>query len=142
MPIAASASRFACLQDDDSADWKAPKSKSKPKKEEVKKPVNNKPKDAAKSKALKEAKDLQNLAFGGQKKKKNKKGAQQQQSPSPSVATPVATSPPPAVILDSAPSSTPQYEEWKEKDKVQVEDNFTASLHKAMPLFSLREAVK
>jgi len=132
MPIAASASRFACLQDDDSADWKAPKSKSKPKKEEVKKPVNNKPKDAAKSKALKEAKDLQNLAFGGQKKKKNKKGAQQQQTPSPSVATPVATSPPPAVIPDSAPSSTPQYEEWKEKDKVQVDDNFTAAMQEAI----------
>ena len=37
MPIAASASRFACLQDDDSADWKAPKVKTKPKKEETKK---------------------------------------------------------------------------------------------------------
>jgi len=72
MPIAASASRFACLQDDDSADWKAPKSKAKPKKEEVKKTVDNKPKDTAKAKALKEAKDLQNLAFGGQKKEKQK----------------------------------------------------------------------
>lgn len=135
MPIAASASRFACLQDDDSADWKAPKTKSsKPKKEEAKKPVDNKPKDAAKAKALKDAKDLQNLAFGGQKKKKNKKGSQQQQQPqNQPVASPVAAaSPPPAATPSSAPSSTPQYEEWKEKDKVLVDDNFTAAMQEAI----------
>jgi len=141
MPIAASASRFACLQDDDSADWKAPKSKSKPKKEEVKKPVDNKPKDAAKAKALKEAKDLQNLAFGGQKKKNKKKGSQQSQpqsqpppSPvkseaSPAPSDPAPAPPPPAA---AAAQTTEQYEEWKEKDKALVDDNFTAAMQEAI----------
>jgi len=140
MPIAASASRFACLQDDDSADWKAPKSKSKPKKEEVKKPVDNKPKDAAKAKALKEAKDLQNLAFGGQKKKNKKKGSQQPQpqsqpasSPVKSEASPAPSDPtPPPPPPAAAAQTTEQYEEWKEKDKVLVDDNFTAAMQEAI----------
>jgi len=142
MPIAASASRFACLQDDDSADWKAPKSKAKPKKEEVKKTVDNKPKDTAKAKALKEAKDLQNLAFGGQKKKNKKKGSQQspQQQNQQSSSPVKETSPPaPSVVTASAPpppataeTTTEQYEEWKEKDKVLVEDNFTAAMQEAI----------
>jgi len=132
MPIAASASRFACLQDDDSADWKAPKSKAnKPaKKEEVKKPVENKPKDAAKAKALKEAKDLQNLAFGGQKKKNKKKGSQQQQQQSQASPSPAKEASP--VVADAAPDTTEQYEEWKEKDKVLVDDNFTAAMQEAI----------
>jgi len=134
MPIAASASRFACLQDDDAADWKAPKSKSKPKKEETKKVTENKPKDAAKAKALREAKELQNLAFGGQKKKNKKKTNQQHQS-SPSLPesspAPSTVSPPPTVT--SPPSSTStQYEEWKEKDKVLVDDNFSAAMQEAI----------
>jgi len=138
MPIAASASRFACLQDDDSADWKAPKSKSnKPaKKEEVKKPVDNKPKDAAKAKALKEAKDLQNLAFGGQKKKNKKKASQQpqqQQNHQPSPSPAKEASPIVADVTPVAASDTSeQYEEWKEKDKVLVDDNFTAAMQEAI----------
>jgi len=132
MPIAASASRFACLQDDDSADWKAPKSKAnKPaKKEEVKKSADNKPKDAAKAKALKEAKDLQNLAFGGQKKKNKKKGSQQQQQQSQAAPSPVKEASP--IVADVAPNTTEQYEEWKEKDKVLVDDNFTAAMQEAI----------
>jgi len=137
MPIAASASRFACLQDDDSADWKAPKSKSKPKKEEVKKPVDNKPKDAAKAKALKEAKDLQNLAFGGQKKKNKKKGSQQPQPQSKPPSSPVKAEPSPAPSDPTPPpppaaETSEQYEEWKEKDKVLVDDNFTAAMQEAI----------
>jgi len=132
MPIAASASRFACLQDDDSADWKAPKSKAnKPaKKEEVKKSADNKPKDAAKAKALKEAKDLQNLAFGGQKKKNKKKGSQQQQQQSQAAPSPVKEASP--IVADVSPNTTEQYEEWKEKDKVLVDDNFTAAMQEAI----------
>ena len=75
MSISTSASRFACLPDDEAADWKAPKSKAKsPTKSTEKKVQDNKPKDKNKpSKAQQEAKALQNLAFGGQKKSKSKK---------------------------------------------------------------------
>eukprot|EP00092_Neocalanus_flemingeri_P021636 GFUD01023467.1.p1 GENE.GFUD01023467.1~~GFUD01023467.1.p1 ORF type:complete len:399 (-),score=161.26 GFUD01023467.1:242-1438(-) len=142
MPIAASASRFACLPDDDSSDWKAPKTKSKGKKEESKKVVDNKPKDASKAKALKEAKELQNMAFGGDKKKsKKKKGSQQQPQPQPqpppsqpeASPAPSASSPSPSVTPASLPPlSSTQYEEWKEKDKVLVEDNFTAAMQEAI----------
>jgi len=135
MPIAtASASRFACLQDDDSADWKAPKTKSKPKKEEPKKVLNNKPKDAAKIKALKEAKELQNIAFGGQKKKNKKRNSQQQPSPSTHESSPAlsSTSPPPTLATAPPPSTSNQYEEWKEKDKVLVDDNFSAAMQEAI----------
>lgn len=137
MPIAASASRFACLPDDDSADWKAPKAKAKPKKDENKKAVENRPKDASKAKALKEAKELQNMAFGGQKKKNKKKGSQQhQQSPPPnkseSEVTTDSSSAASAPITANRESPTAQFEEWKEKDKVQVEDSFTAAMQEAI----------
>ena len=76
MSIATSASRFACLPDDEAADWKAPKSKGKSptKSSEKKVQPDGKSKDKNKaSKAQQEAKALQNLAFGGQKKKQEQK---------------------------------------------------------------------
>lgn len=136
MPIAATASRFACLQDDDSADWKAPKAKSKPKREEPKMHTDSKPKDAAKAKAMKDAKELQNLAFGGQKKKNKKKGQQQQPQPN-QPCKPVKAPEEPIVSAEtesvsSHPLVQQQFEEWKEKDKVLVDDNFTAAMQEAI----------
>ena len=114
MPLPGTASRFACLPDDDEADAKVLKQKEKERKrEEAKKNANNKPKETPKEKAKKEAKDLQNLAFGGNSKKKNKKKSNQKQS-SPNKE-------------DSS-----NFEEWKERDKVAVEDNFSAAMQEAI----------
>ena len=114
MPLPGTASRFACLPDDDEADAKVLKQKEKERKrEEAKKNANNKPKETLKEKAKKEAKDLQNLAFGGNPKKKNKKKSNQKQS-SPNKE-------------DSS-----NFEEWKERDKVAVEDNFSAAMQEAI----------
>ena len=103
-------SRFACLPDDDAADAKVLKQQEKErKKEEAKKNAKNKPKEVPK--AQKEAKDLQNLAFGGNSKKKNKKKNKQ--------ATP-------------GKDDSSNFEEWKERDKAAVEDNFSAAMHEAI----------
>ena len=92
------ASRFACLPDDDAADAKVLKQQEKERrKEEAKKNAKNKPKEIPK--AQKEAKDLQNLAFGGNSKKKNKKKNKQ--------TTPGKDS-----------DTNSNFEEWKERDKV------------------------
>ena len=61
MSLTGTASRFACLPDDDSADWKGLKHKQK--KEDAKK-NQTKPKDSNKAKVQNESKELQNLAFG------------------------------------------------------------------------------
>ena len=104
-------SRFACLPDDDEADAKVLKQQEKErKKEEAKKNAKNKPKEMPK--AQKEAKDLQNMAFGGSSKKKNKKKNNKQTTPSKD---------------DSS-----NFEEWKERDKAAVEDNFTAAMQEAI----------
>ena len=146
MSISTSASRFACLPDDEAADWKAPKSKAKSptKSAEKKNQDNNKPKDKNKaSKAQQEAKALQNLAFGGQKKSKSKKkgkGGDNQTSggggASVSVTSPSSTpsnvqSPP-----QSHASSEPP-EEWKERDREQQEDSFTQAMQQAIMLSQL-----
>ena len=146
MSISTSASRFACLPDDEAADWKAPKSKAKsPTKSAEKKVQDNKPKDKNKaSKAQQEAKALQNLAFGGQKKSKSKKkgkGGDNQTGgggggPSVGVISPSSTpsniqSPP-----QSHASSEPP-EEWKERDREQQEDSFTQAMQQAIMLSQL-----
>ena len=106
------ASRFACLPDDDAADAKVLKQQEKERrKEEAKKNAKNKPKEIPK--AQKEAKDLQNLAFGGNSKKKNKKKSKQ--------TTPGKDS-----------DTNSNFEEWKERDKVAVEDNFSAAMQEAI----------
>ena len=111
MSMSVSASRFACLPDDDAADWKGLKQKEK-KKEDAKK-NENKSKDSSKDKAKKEAKELQNIAFGGGSgKKKNKKKDNQKQT--------------------NSKDESANFEEWKERDKVQVEDNFTAEMQEAI----------
>ena len=97
--------RFACLPDDDAADAKVLKQQEK----EAKKNAKNKSKEMPK--AQKEAKNLQNLAFGGSSKKKNKKKNNKQTTPSKD---------------DSS-----NFEEWKERDKAAVEDNFTAAMQEA-----------
>jgi len=132
MSISASASRFACLQDDDSADWKGPKNKPKAKKEEPKKTVNNKPKDPAKAKAIKDAKELQSLAFGGQKKKNKKKGntntPQHEQSPPKTVSQKEAT-PPKA----NCPESTAIVDQqWEQKEKELLDENFKDAMQEAI----------
>ena len=92
------ASRFACLPDDEAADAKVLKQQEKErKKEEAKKNAKNKPKEVPK--AQKEAKDLQNLAFGGNSKKKNKKKNNKQSTP-------------------GKDTDSTNFEEWKERDKV------------------------
>ena len=104
-------SRFACLPDDDEADAKVLKQQEKErKKEEAKKNAKNKPKEMPK--AQKEAKDLQNLAFGGSSKKKNKKKNNKQTTP--------------------GKDDSSNFEEWKERDKAAVEDNFTAAMQAAI----------
>ena len=91
------ASRFACLPDDEAADAKVLKQQEKEKKkEEARKNAKNKPKEVPK--AQKEAKDLQNLAFGGNAKKKNKKKNNKQTTP--------------------GKDTDSNFEEWKERDKV------------------------
>jgi len=140
MSLSVSASRFACLPDDDSTDWKGPKSKTKSKKEDTsKKSTENKPKDKNKLKAQKEAKELQNIAFGGQKKKKKKGKQEDQQTPqTPSKSsTPKEVSPP---VEDNVPDKTvngAQYDEWQKKDKIQAEDNFSNAMQEAILLSKL-----
>jgi len=134
MSIATSASRFACLPDDESADWKAPKIKAKSKGESNSKKVSdNKPKDKAKQKAQQEAKALQNLAFGGQKKNKNKKKGKGDSSAGTSVSSPpLSPESTPAPEFPAEPS-----EEWKEKDKQLADDNFTQAMQQAILISQL-----
>ena len=117
MPLSATASRFACLPDDEAADSKVLKKLDKQKKEENKKNENNKQKDPSKTKAKNEAKELQNIAFGGGScKKKNKKKNNQNKQQNNNG--------------NNVESS--QLEEWKERDKALVEDNFTADMQEAI----------
>ena len=146
MSIATSASRFACLPDDEAADWKAPKSKEKSptKSSEKKVQPEGKSKDKNKaSKAQQEAKALQNLAFGGQKKNKNKKkgkGSDNQSgnAPSQSVALASSSSTPNNTqsAAQSHASSEPP-EEWKERDREQQQDSFTQAMQQAIMLSQL-----
>jgi len=107
MSINGVASRFACLQDDDATDWIAPKSKNKNKTKQEPTKKNEKGKG---SKAQKEAKDLQNLAFGPPKKNKKKK----------------------ASTNGSGGNCVNQFEEWVEKDKKHVDDNFEQQMQEAI----------
>lgn len=132
MSIAASASRFACLPDDEAADWKAPKSKVKTSPTKVdanKKNNDNKPKDKAKAKAQQEAKALQNMAFGGQKKAKNKKKGKSGDSKEGSPVVSTTSSEPPAGL---APP-----EEWRERDEQAAEDSFSQAMQQAILLSQL-----
>ena len=111
MSLTGTASRFACLPDDDSADWKGLKQKQK--KEDAKK-NQTKPKDSNKAKVQNESKELQNLAFGAPKKKNKKKNPNKEKKTSRS-----------ATSQDKEES---QFEEWKERDKALENDNFTAAM--------------
>jgi len=145
MSLAVSASRFACLPDDDAADWKGPKKQSNKKKDESKKPTDNKPKDASKAKALKEAKELQNIAFGGQKKKKKKGGAQAPQSQQRATVSPspVKETSPEEEVSNKVENGTTesvskeQKEEWEEKDKAAAEKQFSQAMQEAIMLSKL-----
>ena len=115
MPLSGTASRFALLPDDEAADSKVLKKLEKQKKDEMKKNESNKQKDSSKNKAKNEAKELQNIAFGGGSgKKKNKKKNNQNKTQNG----------------NNVESS--QLEEWKERDKALVEDNFTADMQEAI----------
>ena len=92
------ASKFACLQDDDSTDWVAPKEKGK-KSKPANEPKPNSSKSKKKNKANNEAKELQNLAFAS-KKSKNKNKSKSQNSDN-----------------KSSTKQEAQYEEWKQKDE-------------------------
>ena len=117
MPLSGTASRFACLPDDEAADSKVLKKLDKQKKDEMKKNESNKQKDASKNKAKNEAKELQSIAFGGGSgKKKNKKKNNSNKTQNNNG--------------NNVESS--QLEEWKERDKVLVEDNFTADMQEAI----------
>ena len=89
--------------------------KQKQKKEEIKK-IENKPKDKVKVKN--EAKELQNLAFGGSKKKNKKK------NPANKEKVKAAGD----ITSKTKDKEESQFEEWKERDKVLENDNFTAAL--------------
>jgi len=115
MSLTGTASRFACLPDDDSADWKGLKQKQK--KEDAKK-NQTKPKDSNKAKVQNESKELQNLAFGAPKKKNKKKNPNKEKKTSRS-----------ATSQDKEES---QFEEWKERDKALENDNFTAAMQEAI----------
>ena len=71
-----------------------------------------KPKDAFKAKALKEAKVLQNLAFGGTRRKQQQPYQVEQKI----LNLPLKPLRPPPLLLPLHPSTT-QYEEWKEKEE-------------------------
>ena len=95
------ASKFACLQDDDSTDWVKPKEKGK-----KTKPTNNDSKpNSAKSKkknqANNEAKELQKLAFQTSNKKNKNKNKPKAQNDNPKQLC----------------KQEAQYDEWKEKDE-------------------------
>ena len=144
MSISTSASRFACLPDDEAADWKAPKSKAKsPTKSVEKKVQDNKPKDKNKvSKAQQEAKALQNLAFGGQKKNKNKKKGKGGDNligggSSGGVATSPRSTPSNLQSPPQSHASSEPPEEWKERDREQQEDSFTQAMQQAIMLSQL-----
>ena len=92
------ASKFACLQDDDSTDWVAPKEKGK-KSKPANEPKPNSSKSKKKNKANNEAKELQNLAFAS-KKSKNKNKSKSQNADN-----------------KSSTKQEAQYEEWKQKDE-------------------------
>ena len=132
-------SRFACLPDDEAADWKAPKSKTKSAGKKVpEKATDNKPKDKAKIKAQQEAKALQNIAFGGQKKAKNKKkGKGGEAAASPSISSSHEPSPAPA------PAAAPSLpEDWVRQDCRAVEDSFSQAMQQAILLSQLEAEEK
>ena len=94
------ASKFACLQDDDSTDWVAPKEKGR-KAKPANDPKQNSAKSKKKNQVNNEAKELQKLAFQtSNKKSKNKnKSKPQNENAKPSI------------------KQEAQYEEWKQKDE-------------------------
>lgn len=119
--MSATASRFACLPDDDAADWKGLKQKQK---KEEKKNEANKSKDKNKDKSKSDAKELQSIAFGGgSNKKKNKKKNNKQNSSSKED---------PVQNISSNKEETSQFDEWKERDKAVTEDSFSAALQEAI----------
>jgi len=109
MSISGVASRFACLQDDDTTDWKAPKSKKNNKKasDASKKQENTKQQNKP-NKSQQETRDLQSAAFGPSKKSKKKKGGA------------------------AAPATDQQFDEWAQRDKVMVDDNFEQQMQAAI----------
>jgi len=127
-----SASRFACLPDDEAADWKAPKSKTKSPTKSAgndKKAGEGKNKEKTKSKAQQEAKSLQSLAFGAPKKSKNKKkgkGSEPGGGGGGVESAPASHEPSPA------PAPAEPSEEWVERDRQQVEDTFTQAMQQAI----------
>jgi len=127
-----SASRFACLPDDEAADWKAPKSKTKSPAKSAgndKKAGEGKSKEKTKSKAQQEAKSLQSLAFGAPKKSKNKKkgkGSEPGGGGGGVESAPASHEPSPA------PAPSEPSEEWVERDRQQVEDTFTQAMQQAI----------
>merc|ERR1719273_1452877 len=112
------ASKFACLQDDDSTDWVAPKEKGK-KSKTANEPKPNSSKSKKKNKANNEAKELQNLAFAS-KKSKNKNKSKSQNADN-----------------KSSTKQEAQYEEWKQKDEKLVDDTFAQDVEKALMLSKL-----
>jgi len=112
------ASKFACLQDDDSTDWVAPKEKGK-KSKPANEPKPNSSKSKKKNKANNEAKELQNLAFAS-KKSKNKNKSKSQNADN-----------------KSSTKQEAQYEEWKQKDEKLVDDTFAQDVEKALLLSKL-----
>ena len=94
------ASKFACLQDDDSTDWVAPKEKGK-KAKPSNDPKQNSAKSKKKNQVNNEAKELQKLAFQTSNKKSKNKNKSKSQSENTKPAT----------------KQDAQYEEWKQKDE-------------------------
>lgn len=134
--VAAQASRFALLPDDDPTDWQAPKVKG------AKAKANNKADHPsgknAKSKAQKkQVDDLRLAAFGGggagSKKQKNKakngpKTENGTGSTSTSIPAPPPVTPPGVTVaINSSPSP-----EWQKKDQQFVDDQYVNDLEKAM----------
>ena len=96
-------SRFACLPDDDSTDWKQPKDKSKKGKSNS---ISTDAKLATaktkkKNQSNNEAKELQQLAFQTSNKKSKNKNKSKSKNEN----------------AKSSNKESAQYEEWKEKDE-------------------------
>ena len=105
------ASKFACLQDDDSTDWVAPKEKGK-KNKPTNEPKQNSAKSKKKNQINNEAKELQKLAFQTSNKKNKNKNKSKAVNEN----------------VKSSPKQESQYEEWKQKDEqVSILINFVDS---------------
>ena len=108
-------SRYASLAIDDEAHSEVLK---KIEKENKKIENKNKQKDKPKVKSNNEAKELRDLAFGGKKKNKKNKTKEQSQEINNQVR--------------QKSEESQSFEEWKERDKVMVEDNFTMDMKEAI----------